>query len=161
MFDRTTMIKTFAEIGFQILDRKMEDLSEKEIDWKPVKEANSLRWILTHLSQQWNAGIYRILKGDPEYKPEGWPENYVGNESYFFSKIVSDMDKGRKNFISELEKLTPQDLDAEIPLWSGVKNTRQYGLLLYVSEIFHHSGQIAYIRGAINRRRQTDDHFLT
>ncbi len=71
-----------------------------------------------------------------------------------------EMKRGRDDFINSLEKLTLADLEAEIPLWGGTRK-RQYGLLLYVSEIFHHAGQIAYIRGAIERRKQTDDHFLT
>jgi hypothetical protein len=105
-------------------------------------------------------GIPRILKGDPEYKPKDWPEDYVGNRSYSFEKIMSEIEKGRNIVMSGLEKLTLAELEAEIPLWGGTKK-RQYGLLIYLSEIFHHEGQIAYLRGAIGRRRQTDEHFLT
>ena len=159
MSEKVVLIKRFVEIAFERFGRTMEDLSEKEIDWRPLEETNSIRWILTHLSQQWNVGIHKILKGDPEYKPKDWPESYIGNKSYPFGKIMGDIEKGRKNFINGLEELTLAELEAEIPLWGG-KRKRQYGLLLYFSEIFHHAGQVAYIRGAIKRRKQTDDHFL-
>jgi hypothetical protein len=148
MSDKVELIKTFAEIAFERFDSAMKDLSEKEIDWQPVEE------------KQWNVGIPRILKGDPEYKPKDWPEDYVGNRSYSFEKIMNEIEKGRNIVMSGLEELTLAELEAEIPLWGGTKK-RQYGLLIYLSEIFHHEGQIAYLRGAVKRRRQTDEHFLT
>lgn len=159
MSDKVKLIKSIAEMAFERFDSATKNLSEKEIDWHPLKETNSIRWILTHLSQQWNVGIQRILKGDPEYRPKGWPGDYVDNRSYSLEKIVSDMKEGKNKVIAGLEKLTSAELEAEIPLWGGTKK-RQYGLLIYLSEIFHHVGQIAYLRGAIRRRRQTDEHFL-
>ena len=160
MSEKVEMIKVFAKLAFERFDWAMKDLAKKEIDWRPMEETNSIKWILTHLSQQWNVGIYRILKGDPEYKPKDWPEDYVGNKSYSFNKIMGDIEKGKNNVMSALEELNQAELEAEIPLWGGTKK-RQFGLLIYLSEIFHHAGQIAYIRGAIGRRRQTDKHFLT
>lgn len=160
MSDKVELIKTFAEMTFERFDDATKDLSEKEIDWRPVEETNSIRWILTHLSQQWNVGIPRILKGDPEYKPKDWPEDYVGNRSYSFEKIMGEIEKGRNIVMIGLEELTLAELEAKISLWGGTKK-RQYGLLIYLSEIFHHEGQIAYLRGAIKRRRQTDERFLT
>lgn len=160
MSEKVELIKTFAEMAFERFDREMKDLSEKEIDWRPMEESNSIRWILTHLSQQWNVGIHRILKGDPEYKPEGWPEDYVGNRSYSFERIMGEIENGKNNVMNGLEQLTPTELDGEITLWGG-KRKRQFGLLIYLSEIFHHAGQIAYLRGSIRRRRQQNEHFLT
>ena len=150
----------FAEIAFARFDEATKNISKEEINWKPMEKANSIRWILTHLSQQWNVGIPRILTGDPGYKPKDWPEDYVGNRSYSFEKTMVDIKKGKSTVLSGIEELSLAELEAEIPLWGGTKK-RQYGLLIYLSEIFHHVGQIAYLRGAVGRRRQTDKHFLT
>ena len=160
MPNKVELIKTFAEMAFERFDEATKDLSEKEIDWRPLEETNSVRWILTHLSQQWNVGIPRILKGDPEYEPKDWPEDYVDNRSYSFKKIMGEIEKGKDSVMRGLQELTPAELEVEIPLWGGTRK-RQYGLLIYLSEIFHHVGQMAYLRGAIGRRRQTDEHFLT
>lgn len=159
MSEKVEMIRTFAEISFDRFGRTIKDLSEKELDWRPVDEANSIRWILTHLSQQWNVGIPSVLKGDPEYKPEGWPEDYH-NQSLSLERLMSDIEKGKSAVMSGLGELSPEDLEAEIPLWGGTRK-RQFGLLMYLSEVLHHEGQIIYLKGAINRRRQTDKHFLT
>lgn len=160
MPDEVEFIKTLAEMAFERFDWTTKNLSEKEIDWRPMEETNSLRWILTHLSQQWNVGIPRILKGDPDYKPKDWPEDYVDNKSYSLKKVMGEIEKGKNNVMRDLKELTPAELEAEIALWGG-KRKRQYGLLIYLSEIFHHVGQIAYLRGSIGRRRQTDEQFLT
>lgn len=160
MSDKVEMVKRFAEIAFERFDWAAKDLSEKEIDWRPMEETNSIRWILTHLSQQWNVGIPRVLKGDPDYKPRGWPEDYVGNMSYSFDRIIGEIEKGKNIVTNGLKNLTLEELEAESPMWGG-KKKRQYGILMYLSEIFHHAGQIAYLKGAIDRRRKTDRNFLT
>ena len=152
MSNKVELIRTFAEMAFNRFDHATKGLSEEDIDWRPMEEANSIRWILTHLSQQWNVGIPRILKGDPEYKPEDWPEDYVGNRSYSLGKIMGEIQKGKNTVMSGLKELSLAELEAEIPLWGGTRK-RQAGLLIYLSEIFHHVGQIAYLRGAIGRRR--------
>jgi hypothetical protein len=160
MSEKVGLIKTVAEIAFDRFDRATKGLSESEINWRPMEEANSIRWILIHLSQQWNVGIPRILKGDPEYKPKDWPEDYVGDRSYSLKRIMADLENGKSTVMSGLEELSPKEVEAEIPLWGGTRKLQDV-VLLYLSEVFHHNGQIAYLRGAIERHRQTDKHFLT
>ncbi|MCW4051923.1 MAG: DinB family protein [Candidatus Bathyarchaeota archaeon] len=160
MFDEVRMIKAFADVAFDRFDNAVKDLSEKEMDWQPIGELNSIRWILTHLSQQWNVGLNKISKGTAKDKPAGWPEDYVGNKSHTLEKLISDLSNGKNRFLSYIEGLNPADLEAEIPIWGG-KRKLQTVLLLYLSEIFHHEGQIAYLKGAIKRIRESEDHFLT
>jgi hypothetical protein len=137
----------------------MKDLKESEIDWKPVDEANNIKWILTHLSQQWNVGFQRTFKGDNNYKPAGWPDNYVGNNEVTLAKLSVDLAKGRAAVLEGLGKLTAADLAVEVQSPSGPVK-RYDRLMRQLSEIMHHEGQIAYIRGAIGRRRKKDNHFL-
>ena len=160
MSEKVEAMKSMAEMYLGRFDNATKDLAAKEIEWRPVEEANNIRWILTHLSQEWNVGIPRVLKGDPSHKPQGWPDDYVGNKTYTLEKIMEDLKKGRAEVLDGIGKLKAADLDADIPLWGGTRK-RSYGLAMYLSEIVHHEGQIAYIRGAIGRRRQTDTHFLT
>ena len=51
MSEKVESLKVFANLAFGRFDNTMKDLKESEIDWKPVEEANNIRWILTHLSQ--------------------------------------------------------------------------------------------------------------
>ncbi len=74
-------------------------------------------------------------------------------------RLKNDLQKGENTVVKGLAELSLAELETEIPLWGGTRK-REYGLLLYISEIFHHIGQIAYLRGAIKRRRQANEHFL-
>ena len=159
MLEKTESLRAFATLAFGRFDSTMKDLKESEIDWKPVDEANNIRWILTHLSQQWNVGFQRTFKGDNNYKPAGWPDDYVGNKSVTFAKLLADMAKGRAAVLEGLGRLSAADLLVEVQSPSGPVK-RYDRLMRQISETIHHEGQIAYIRGAIGRRRQTDSRFL-
>ena len=157
--EKVESIKAIAMQAFSRFDATMKDLKESEIDWKPVEESNNIRWILMHLSQQWNVGFPRTFKGDNNYKPEGWPDDYVGGKSIAYAQLISDLSKGRAAVIEGLDKLKAADLTVEVQSYSGMVK-RYDRLVRQISEIIHHEGQIAYIRGAIGRRRQKDKRFL-
>jgi len=159
MSEKIESLKAFANLAFGRFDNTMKDLKESEIDWKPVEEANNIRWILTHLSQQWNVGFQRTFRGDNNYKPAGWPDDYVGSKSITYAKLMADLTKGRATVLEGLGKLSAADLAVEVQSLSGMVK-RYDRLMRQLSEIAHHEGQIAYIRGAIGRRRQKDGSFL-
>jgi DinB superfamily len=71
--EETESFKAFANLAFGRFDYTMKNLKESEIDWKPVEEENNIKWILTHLSQQWNVGFQRAFKVDNNYKERGGP----------------------------------------------------------------------------------------
>ena len=158
MSGKKELVKTVAEIAFGRCDRVFRDLTEKEIEWRVMEEANNIRWILTHLSRQWNVSLPRMIKGDPEYKPVGWPEDYA-NSNPPLEKLLSDLEKGKTAVLSGIDALSPEDLDIEIQLGRR-KRKRELALLTYLSEAVHHGGQIAFLRGAIGRRREKDKAFL-
>ena len=72
---------------------------------------------------------------------------------------MADMAKGRAVVLDGLGKISAADLEADVQSPSGTVK-RYDRLMRQISEIVHHEGQIAYIRGAIGRRRQTDNRFL-
>ena len=159
MSEKIESLKSVANVAFGRFDMTMKDLKESEIDWKPVDEANNIKWILTHLGQQWNVGFQRTFRGDNNYKPAGWPDDYVGNNAVTLAKLSVDLAKGRAAVLEGLGKLTAADLAVEVQSHSGPVK-RYDRLMRQLSEIMHHEGQIAYIRGVIGRRRQKDNHFL-
>lgn len=158
MSEKKDMLKAFAESAFERCDRTFKDIKEKELEWKPVPESNNIQWILTHLSTEWNVGLPRIIKGDGNYKPAGWPDDY-NKINHPLGKLMSDLEKGKAAVLSGLDSLKPGDIDAEIDLGRG-KRKREQMLLTYISEAIHHEGQIAMLRGAINRRRERESSFL-
>jgi len=157
--DRVETLKAFANTVFGRYEMTVKDLKEAEVDWMPVEEANSIRWILGHLSQQWNVGFQRTFKADNGYKPAGWPDDYVGSKTVKYDKLMTDLAKGKAGVMEGLGRLKASDLDVEVQSPSGVVK-RYDRLLRQLSEVGHHEGQIAYIRGVINRKRQKDPKFL-
>ncbi len=160
MTGKVEFFEVMAEMGFERLDEATCDLKEKELDWQPLEEANSIRWILTHISELSHVYIPKIFLGDYEFTPEEWPSDYVGNESYSLEEILEDLEKGKEILRSGLRKLSSADLEVRIPNQGGMRK-RSWALMHIIRGIIHHVGQLAYLKGTIRRRREKDEQFLT
>jgi uncharacterized damage-inducible protein DinB len=154
MSDTTKILKGFAALGFQRLERATKDLKSNQLDWKSCTEANTIRWILTHLGSELHVFVYKILTGNKEYLPEGWPEDYVGNKSFSLDKIMSDIGSGKAKLMKSLDEVSDESLGEEIDWFYG-KVPRLNYLMLAISEILHHEGQIAAILGVEKRMQGT------
>ncbi len=152
------IMKRFTEYAFSSLERTCEGLTETEADWRPVEEANNARWILNHLARIANISLPRIFRGDPNYTPEGWPEDYR-EQAYDLEKLLTDIQTGKEAALASMGGLESAALAEDIPLWGGTKK-REFGIFAYLGEIVTHRGQIAALRGNIKRRREKDASFL-
>ena len=139
-------IKEFTQVGFNRINNSTKDLTEEQLDWKSCSEANTVRNILGHLIGEWYGFIPKILVGDKDLEVEG----YSGAEGKSLEQIVSDLAEGQKHFLIELDKVKDEDLVKEMDWFMGKLPVCNY-LMLGVSEILHHEGQIAAIRGVENR----------
>lgn len=158
MSERINTLIDFSKYVFERLDRTLEGLTEEELDWSPTEESNNIRWIINHISRIINVITMMYLKGDPEYQPKGWPEDYR-EQKYALEKYLSDIHKGEKKMIEELKGLSSEELMDEVTR-RGRTRTRQLGLYVMLSEIIHHGGQAAYLRGTITRKREQTPNFL-
>ncbi len=143
-------IKEFAELGFTRLDGALKDLTEEQLDWTSCSEANTIRNILTHLISEWYGFIPKTIAGDKDAKVKGVPEGYVGNMDLSLEEIMKDYKEGKDYLRKELGKVKDEDLAKEMEWFMG-KKPRGFYLMLGVSEIIHHEGQIAAIRGVEKR----------
>jgi hypothetical protein len=148
--DKAKTIKEFAELGLFRLDRVLKDLTEEQLDWQSCTEANTIRNILTHLVYEWNGFIPKIVAGDKEAKVKGVPEGYVGNKDLSLDDIMKDVAEGKEYLLEQLDKVKDEDLAKDMDWFMGPK-TQGFYLMLGVSEITHHEGQIAAIRGVEKR----------
>jgi len=154
MTKKTNSLKAFANLGFDRLERATKDLKPEQLDWKSCPQANTIRWILTHLSSELHTFVPKIVSGDKNYTPKGWPKDYVGNTSYSLEKIKGDIQKGKKSLMQTLNKLKDKDLAEPLDWFYGVQPKENY-LMLAISEIIHHEGQIAAILGVEKRMKGT------
>lgn len=154
MSDKIETMKAFANVGFSRLERATENLTEDQLDWKSCPEANTIRWILTHMNSEFFTFFPKIVKADKDYVLKDWPADYVGNKSYSLDKIMGDCKKGKENVFKLLSGLKEQDLKKEIDWFYGKQPMEAY-LMLAISEIIHHEGQIAAILGVEKRMKGT------
>ena len=143
-------IKEFAGLGFSRLDRAIDGLTEEQLDWMSCSEANTVRNILTHLISEWHGFIPKIIAGDKDAQVKGVPEGYVGNVDLSLGDIMKDYNEGKKYLMDELSKVKDEQLAKELDWFMGKQTVSSY-LMLGVSEIIHHEGQIAAIRGVEKR----------
>jgi uncharacterized damage-inducible protein DinB len=146
---KTKMIKDFAQIGFDRLVSATKNMKPEQLDWKSCTQANTIRWILTHLSEELNVDMPKFLGAE---QPKDWPKDYVGNPKYKMEKILADIEKGHRKLNAGLNKLTNEQLDEPVEAWAG-KKPREYYLMLMTTEIIHHEGQIAAILGVEKRMK--------
>jgi len=139
-------IKEFTKVGFNRLNNTTKDLTEEQLDWKSCSEANTIRNILGHLIGEWYGFIPKTLAGDKDLEVEG----YSGAEGKSLEQIISDLAEGQNHLLNELDKVNEEDLTKEMDWFMGKLPVGSY-LMLGVSEILHHEGQIAAIRGVENR----------
>lgn len=156
--EKASIIKEQTEWLYGSLARTCEGLTEKEASWKPTEASNNIAWQLNHLSRITNQSIPRIIKGDPKWSPEGWPEDYR-DQSYSIEKMLGDIEAGKERVLKGLEGLSTEDFEEEISYWGGTRQ-RKTGVFAYIGELAHHKGQIAYIRGSIKRLKELDPDFL-
>lgn len=141
-------IKEFAELGFSRLDGALKDLPEEQLDWKSCTEANTIRNIVTHLIGEWYGFVPKIIAADKDATTKG----YEAKPDMSVEDLMKDYEKGKKHLLAELGKVKDADLAKEMDWFMGKKPMGFY-LMLGVSEIVHHEGQIAAIRG-VNKRLQ-------
>jgi len=144
---KTNLIKEFALMGLDRLDNVTKDLKPEQLDWKSCPQANTVRWVLTHVSEVLNVYMPKFLGAAP---PNKWPKDYVGNTSYKLEKIKKDIERGTRGLKAGLNKLTNEKLEEEISGWAGKKSRQSY-IMLMVGEVFHHEGQIAAMLGVEKR----------
>jgi len=149
MSEKGSILAEQLEWGVGSLVRACGELGAEEYNWKPTEVSTSVQWQLNHISRIINTAIPRIIKGVAEYTLEGWPEDYR-DQDYPLEKLMADIQKGKDVSVEMLKKLSNEAMDEEIPLWGGTK-LRKEGLFAYIGEVYHHKGQVTYIRGTYKR----------
>ena len=139
-------IKEFTMVGFNRLNNATKNLTEEQLDWMSCSEANTVRNILGHLIGEWYGFVPKILAGDKDLEVEG----YAGTENKSLEEIKKDLAEGQKHLIAQLAKVKEEDLAKEMEWFMGKQPAGSY-LMIAVSEIVHHEGQIAAILGVEKR----------
>lgn len=139
-------MKHFAKMSLNRLDNATKNMTEEQLDWKSCSEANTIRNILGHLIGEWYGFIPKIASGSKDAEVEG----YAGAEGKSLEEIKADYEAGKANLMKILDGISDEDLDKEMEWFMGKQKLSHY-LMLGISEILHHEGQVAAVLGVEKR----------
>ena len=142
----------------------LQGLSDADLVKRPSDQCNPIGWLLWHATRVEDA-ILSTVSGRPQAWIEGkWHEQFgmpaepgsvgagdsleqVAAFTPTSANLLGYLDAVREKSLAILQSLTPADLDRELPAPGG--GTRKVGEFLGIILVdgFHHSGQIAYLRG--------------
>lgn len=144
-------------------------LSVDDLAWRPDPEANSIAWLLWHLTRIEDDHVSEVAGQEQAWTADGWIERFdlpfpPGEHGYAMSaadvgkvRVSGDLLAGYYDAVatrtaSYVATLTPDDLDRVVdehwdpPVTLGVR------LVSVVNEVNAHLGQAQYLRGLLERR---------
>jgi hypothetical protein len=144
----------------------LQGLSDADLLKRPSDQCNPIGWLLWHqtrvedailshisgLPQAWVAGTWHAQFGMPA-EPHDAGVGHSLEQVMAFQLTMAALQgyaaAVREKTLTVLPTLTPADLERELPFPAG--GTRKVGDFLGILLIdqFHHSGQIAYVRGYV------------
>jgi hypothetical protein len=144
-------------------------LDEDDLAWRPDPEANSIAWLLWHLTRIEDDHVAEVAGEEQVWTADGWVDRFglpfaTGEHGYAMSardvgkvRVSGDLLAGYYDAVSArtasyVATLTPDDLDRVVddnwdpPVTLGVR------LVSVVNEVNAHLGQAQYLRGLLQRR---------
>jgi len=141
------VLTDFAGYIFERVTQTANEITPEIMDWKLVNEANSIYWILVHMTRIAYLLIPQLLTGT--YNPEGWDDDYE-QQKHSLTELKEDIGKARVRVLSLLGELDKAQLDEKIMIWGSMRPLKE-PMFVLLGELLHHNGQIAMLRG-INKR---------
>ena len=158
MSAKAEVLRETFEFAFSALERTLEGTDDREYTYRLTPASNDIQAILRHLSRLTNHNIPSIIRGEPYHTAGDQPEE-PNEPDRSLEKLLDEIGEGRERILEGVAGLSDADLEEMVPLMSG-PYPRKTGLYAYLGELFHHRGQIAFIKGTIKRLRERDPGFL-
>jgi uncharacterized damage-inducible protein DinB len=152
----------------EFLKNVLRDLSQKDLDWMPRKDSNSIGWLIWHLTRQQDAQIASLMGEEQIWQKDNWhakfnrdanprdigfghtPDQIAAFQSPDISTLLEYLRTTTNRTIQFLESLSEEDLDRELdesqyqPIPTvGVR------LISILDDSVLHAGQAASVRGMI------------
>ena len=145
-------------------------LDEDDLPWRPDPDANSIAWLVWHLTRVADDHVADVAGTDQVWISDGWHQRFglpfpAAAHGYRHSsaevaavRVSAGLLAGYHDAVAEavlsyVGTLTPDDLDRVVdkrwdpPVTLGVR------LVSVVNDVTQHLGQAAYVRGLLERRR--------
>jgi len=144
-------------------------LSDDDLAWRPDPEANSIAWLVWHLTRIEDDHVADVAGREQVWTAEGWADRFglpFAPDEHGFGMSGADVGRVRvgghllagyydavaARTAAYVATVTPADLDRVVddrwdpPVTLGVR------LVSVVNEVNAHLGQAQYVRGLLQRR---------
>ncbi|SHN47089.1 mycothiol transferase [Cryptosporangium aurantiacum] len=145
----------------------VKGLSPEQLRWAPAEGANSIGWLVWHLTRVQDDHVAEILEQDQVYAADGWPRRFglsdasdtgYGHTPAQVAAVRPESDQALIDYYDAvhartrqfLAGLSPADLDRVVderwdpPVTLGVR------LVSVLDDDSQHVGQAAYVRGLLS-----------
>ncbi|MGA8246858.1 MAG: DUF664 domain-containing protein [Nocardioides sp.] len=147
----------------------LDGLSVDDLAWRPDNGANSVAWLIWHLTRIEDDHVCDAAGTEQAWTAEGWADRFglplaVGEHGYGHSpeqvaqvRVGADLLAGYLATVGErtasyLANLQPDDLERVVDTRWDPPVTLGVRLVSVVNEVNQHVGQAAYLRGLLERR---------
>ena len=147
----------------------LEGLSEDDLAWRPDPGANTIAWLVWHLSRVEDDHVCGAAGTEQTWTADGWVERFglpFAETDHGFGQSAAQVGQvrvggdllagyveavGRRTH-AYLATLEPDDLDRVVDTHWDSPVTLGVRLVSVVNEVNQHVGQAAYLRGLLDRR---------
>ncbi len=150
----------------EFLDNVLNGLTEKDLNWQPSHDSNSIGWLAWHLTRQQDAQISALMGEEQLWIKNGWyskfnrranpqdigfgdtPEQVASFKSPDVQTLLDYHRAVLERSKRYLLTLTRNDLDRELDEpWFQPLPTVGVRLVSIMNDAVLHAGQAAYVRG--------------
>ena len=154
----------------QVVHRAIDGLSADDLAWRPDPEANSIAWLVWHLTRIQDDHVAGVAAREQVWTAGGWASRFglpfddreigYGQDSEAVAAVTVESgelltayhDAVYQQTIEYVRTIKDDDLDRVVdrnwdpPVTLGVR------LVSVISDDLQHAGQAGYVRGMIQRR---------
>lgn len=147
----------------------VEGLSEDDLAWRPEPGANSIAWLLWHLTRVADGYSALYAEVPQRWTDGGWFERFglpFGPDAHGYGFTAEEVGKVRASgenlvgyyadvepvVVGYLGSLKPDDLDRVVDTQWNPPVTLGVRMVSMVDDMVQHMAQAAYLRGMLERR---------
>lgn len=138
-----TCIKVFQQYK-KLGEKAMEQLNEKQLNWTPSEESNSMVVIVKHLYGNMLSRWTDFLTTDGEKEWRNRDNEFVSEESVSPDELYWMWEDGWALFFRTLHSLTDADLDKKVKI-RGEEHSVLEALQRQTAHYSYHIGQMVYL----------------
>jgi len=162
--DLNQFILALFEAPYRWIKQATEELTQAQIFYQPAPDANSIGWLIWHLSR-WRDRISALAAGAPEvWTSAGWDQRFnmesertglgdtleqVAAFRVEISDLVGYAEAAHNVLMERVANLTPEQFQASIQYGPRGERPAWRALVSVVEDSAEHTGQINYLRGLI------------